>query len=346
MLYMFVIRDVFCPQVTLYSLYEFLFIFVQLVERIETVAGAKRKMTANGKRLAIGLVILGLIIIQIEIRRRSHNDVIAQFRSFNTSFCTSPGHHCSGFGDSALQYLVPAYDFASFAVEIILYSAYEIALEFLFILETVVFDALLAGRTFFPFGFACFVSSYVYVFAWEDAAHFVKHVLQELESLFPSGAEQICVDSPSGPYLVVVVFAKTSQPRITCEGRLRVSGHLYFRDDRYATLCGIFDYLLGFFLRVITSVRDAVIAYVGVERSYEGFLAYGTGFREFGIFLYLQSPALVVRKVPVEGVYLVKCKNVDIILDLLNIEEMPAYIQMRSSIRECRIVFYVHSADT
>lgn len=119
--------------------------------------------------------------------------------------------------------------------------------------------------------------------------------------------------------------------------------HLDFRDNRYAALRSIFDDFFSFFLCVITSIRNAVKAYVSVERSYQGLFTHRPCLSKVRILLYLQSPALIVRQMPMECVYFMKGEYVDIVLDFLDIEEMSAHIQVSSTVGECRIVFNVQA---
>ena len=76
MLSLFVVRNVFCPEVTLYTFYELAFVIRQLVERIETVALLKRSVSADGERLLVLYRVGSLEVIQIVIVLRRHNDVV------------------------------------------------------------------------------------------------------------------------------------------------------------------------------------------------------------------------------------------------------------------------------
>ena len=59
---------------------------------------------------------------------------------------------------------------------------------------------------------------------------------------------------------------------------------------------------------------------------------------ELRVFVYRDSPSLVFGQMPVEGVDFVKREYVDIVLNFLHAEEMPANVQMGASVSEGRLV--------
>ena len=69
-------------------------------------------------------------------------------------------------------------------------------------LKTESLDARLTFRAFFPTYLRALVSSYMDIFRREKVCDLGKHVLNELEGLFISRAEDIISDSPHRPDLI------------------------------------------------------------------------------------------------------------------------------------------------
>ena len=121
--------------------------------------------------------------------------------------------------------------------------------------------------------------------------------------------------------------------------------HLDFRNHGYLPLCGILDDFASLRLGVMTFIRNSVIAYHRIERSYEGLLALRTHFYELRVLLNLDSPALVLGKMPVESVDFMNGQYVQIVLNVFYTEEMTTHVEVNAAIGECRSVFDVHSVN-
>ena len=80
--------DEFGPQVALYAQDVLLFVGVQPFVRVERVHFLDRKMSADRFRFGFGLV--GLVVIQIAVRVRGHDDVVSLFSRFDTARGTAP----------------------------------------------------------------------------------------------------------------------------------------------------------------------------------------------------------------------------------------------------------------
>ena len=93
-----------------------------------------------------------------------------------------------------------------------------------------------------------------------------------------------------------------------------------FRDDGNAFGCCIGYYIADLVLSVITAVWLSVKLFPVLQDNCS--LAYGTFLCKLRIFLDLDSPALIVCKMPVEGVQLVYLHDVEISLDNVNTEEV------------------------
>ena len=73
-----------------------------------------------------------------------------------------------------------------------------------------------------------------------------------------------------------------------------------------------------------------------------GFGSEAAHLREFGICLDGQPPSLVFRQVPMQHVHVLKCQDVDHVLDKRRRHEMPATIEQQSPVREVRAVLNRH----
>ena len=59
---------------------------------------------------------------------------------------------------------------------------------------------------------------------------------------------------------------------------------------------------------------------------------------QLGVFLYLNTPSLVVTQVPVELIQLVSCHDVEVPFNLLDRDEMPTNVEVAATPRKTRIV--------
>ena len=94
-----------------------------------------------------------------------------------------------------------------------------------------------------------------------------------------------------------------------------MTGKLYFRDNRDITVGSILYDFFYIFLGVETTVCLSVV--FAAVASDDGFFTHTSDFGEFRIFFDLDSPALVVRQVPVKTIHFVHGQHVDICLDLI-----------------------------
>ena len=65
-----------------------------------------------------------------------------------------------------------------------------------------------------------------------------------------------------------------------------------------------------------------------------GFLSDRTNLCEFRIFLYFNSPSLVIGEVPVESVELVYFHDVEVSLDCIHSEEVSRLVKVHTTISE------------
>ncbi len=124
-----------------------------------------------------------------------------------------------------------------------------------------------------------------------------------------------------------------------------MTGHLDLGDDGDEPIPGVFHDLPGLRLRVVAAVALAV-ADVRIEvLGDDGLVPARADLRQPRVPLDLQPPALVLRQVPVEPVQLVRRHGVEVALDELDIEEVPAHVQVEPPPGEPGRVFDLQRPD-
>src|SRR5688572_19966092 len=72
-------------------------------------------------------------------------------------------------------------------------------------------------------------------------------------------------------------------------------------------------------------------------------LAPGAHLGELRVLLDLEAPALVLREMPMKGVQLEDGHHVDVLLDELNREEVPADVEVQAAVAEPRRILDPHA---
>ena len=132
------------------------------------------------------------------------------------------------------------------------------------------------------------------IFGWEQIDHFGQYILQEFHRFGITGTDHIFGDTPLLPYIVRTACA--TQFRVSSQCRLLVSGKVDFGNDRDKTFFGVSNDVADFVLSIEAAVRLAVV-FAGVMPDH-GLFALGADFRQFRIFLDLDTPSLVVCQMP------------------------------------------------
>ena len=103
---------------------------------------------------------------------------------FDTSGFPPPRHHRSPRSQSAFQYLVPADDVPATAVDKLLDTVYEPALQGRLIGQIQLLHQRLAMAAFFPCFLRTLIASDVDIVAGEEVDDFSQHVFQKPECVF------------------------------------------------------------------------------------------------------------------------------------------------------------------
>ena len=181
------------------------------------------------------------------------------------------------------------------------------------------------------------------VFRGEQLDHLREHVLQEFEGRVLAGAEDILADAPACPDLVILAAA--AEPRVGGQRPQPVAGHFDFGNHLDMAFGGVAHDLANLFLRIIPAVRNPVVFGRSTQIAHERLLADGTLACQVGIFLDLDTPALVVGQMEMEPVEFMHGQNVDEGLHILHGHEMPADVEHRAAIAEIGFVLHRHGRN-
>ena len=91
-----------------------------------------------------------LVRVEIAVSARCHNCFVPALNGSDAALGSAPRHYCSIRCKAAVKNLVPAYNLPALAVHKFLYALYEVALQFVHILEPLLLHALLAQRAVWP----------------------------------------------------------------------------------------------------------------------------------------------------------------------------------------------------
>ena len=150
-------------------------------------------------------------------------------------------------------------------------------------------DTCLALRSTLPTHFRAFVTADMDIFAGEKRCDFIENILQELERFFLSGTQYDVFYPPDDTRCGR--FALARQFGICGDCSQLVSRKFDFRNDRDKTVCCLLYHFLDLVLRIKTAIFRSFAIY-----------AFGTDFCQFWVFLDFDTPALVVRQMPMHAV--------------------------------------------
>ena len=107
----------------------------------------------------------------------------------NPAFYTAPTHYSGVRREAAFEDFVPADEPAPVAVDEFLDAPDKVALQFVFVLQSLGADALLATRTLLPVVFRHFIAADVNELAGEQRDHFAENVFEKRKCHILTGAE-------------------------------------------------------------------------------------------------------------------------------------------------------------
>ena len=309
--------------------------------RVVIVHRFYRNVSSDGKRFFRS--VLALIIVEIQICVRSHDDIVSETCGFDSAFLSPPRHDDDTVSGFSFKDFIPADNLLAMGLQEFGHVFHDMPLQFLLLGGgCVVFQSQFIGlglafRTILPSDFRTFVASDMYVRRREEFHDFGEHPVEEFENGVIAGTQYVIGNSPFRPYLVR--SAGTSQFRISRKGSLHVTRKVDLRNDGDVSVRRIFYDFPDLLLSIIAAVRLAVILLGAViQMSDKGLVPHRTFFYEFRIAFDFHPPALVIRNVPVEHVHVVQRHHVYVCLHFVYREEMAAYVKMRPAIAEMRVV--------
>src|ERR1044071_962376 len=110
-----------------------------------------------------------------------------------------------------------------------------------------------------------------------------------------------------------------------------MTGHFNFRDHCYKAVSSVLHYFFHFFLCVITAIVDTVIACTGVAAN-DSAIAVTTYSCKTGVFFYLDTPSLVICKMPVENIKLMISEIVNVFFYKGHRRKMATYIEVHTAV--------------
>ena len=253
----------------------------------------------------------------------------------DAAFLAAPGHDGGVRAEAAFEDLVPSDELAAILGEYLLGPADGIALQLLLGGELFIgyqplgLDPCLAVWTFRPAGLRALVATDVDVLGGEKGCDFGDDGVHESEHRLLSRTVNEVGSAPIGE--ITDRFHRAGKLWIRTDSGHRVTGHLNFGDNGNEAFGGIGNHLADLLLSVVTSMGAAL-----------ELAAPGTDLGQAGVFLDFDAPALIVGKMPVHRIDLVLREDIDLFLDLLNAEKMPAGIYMKATPRKAGII---HNLD-
>ena len=183
-----------------------------------------------------------------------------------------------------------------------------------------------------PCACRCLVTSNMYLAVWEHLYHLVEHILDKLYCLWIGNIQHVAEYASVYLYAVCTVGV-AAELGICCAHCTRVSGEFHLGNNLDMTLgCishNIAALLLGIEIWAVCLVYVITTVYrVNTPR----IVAHRTNSCQSWIFLDLETPSLVISKVPVKAVHLVICHYIYHAFDLLDSEIVTAHIEHETTV--------------
>ena len=311
--------------------------------RIVRIDLLHRYVTADSERLGVGVE--RLVVVEIEMRIRRHDDVVPQLGRGDSALAAAPRHDDGVGGRPAFQNLVPADDAAAVLREEFADAVGHVALQVMLggmlsvVLQAELADLRLTARTLLPAHLRTLVAADMDILRGEQLHHLGQYAFEEFESLLPSGAKHVVGHAPAAPHLVRT--ARAAQFGIGGQRRQHMARQVDFGNHRDTPVGGIFHHVADLVLRIETAVGRTVIG--SPLLADHGGLADAAHGGQLRIALDLDAPALIVGQVPVQRIELVYGHHVDIPLHFVHREEVARHVEVHAPVCEPRRVGDLHA---
>jgi len=274
------------------------------------------------------------------MRARGHNHRMPHFCRCNASFFAPPRHHGRFRGQSPFQDLIPSQQLPAVSAQEFLNPGDKVTLQFVLLLQSLLFNSFLAQRTLLPFRLVGFIAPHMDESRGEERHGFRQHIFQEAKGLFFPGAEDVSDGpDPAGSYSLVNTGA--GEFRISSQRGHCMGGHLDFGNDGHIPLPGILNQCFDLFLGIKAPVgslfsrpdqRTAVpVELFPVDTP-------GPHLCELRVFFDLQTPSLVIDEMPVQDIHLVHGQIIHKPVQRFNGHEVAGHIDMHSAVGKSGMV--------
>ena len=247
--------------------------------------------------------------VKVAVLTRNHNHIMTFGCCNLTGFLILPGHKGRIWRDSALKHLVPTDQATTIVSKELLHCTEKIAMKLVEVRKALFFQKSLTVRTILPISRPIFITSEVDVFRREDFHHLCKDILQNLDGALFSNTH-FCYRSTR--------IRGTCQLRKRSNGGQSVTRHLNFRNYRNVTLFGIGHKFPHIIFRVVSAISPCctltnefasgvIELFPSIAHSPCAILG------KIRIFLYLDSPSLVISQMQMQSVELQCSHHADLL---------------------------------
>ena len=273
-----------------------------------------------------------------------------------TGLCVAnlPTHHCtacafnkflvcSACGKALVPHNYGALFVTFLACDVVRELAYKVRLQLSYVAETHLLHKSLTLLVVLPGICGCLVTANVYLLVWEYVNDLVKHVLCELQHQWAGNVEHVAVYATVYLYAVCTVGATAKFGVCGIHGA-RMTRELNFGHNLNVALGCVCNNLAALLLCIeIGTIRLVYIVSAIYRVGTPRVAACSSNSCEFGVFLYLETPTLVIGKVPMKTVQLVIRHYVNHTLDFLDLEVVAADVEHKSAVLKTRCIYNVHA---
>ena len=213
------------------------------------------------------------------------------------------------------------------------------------------FHPFLTKRAFFPVPFLRLISSQMNISRREDCHHFVQNILQECKDSIFSGTinHSRITSTQTRNNSNVTVYYGADQLRIGSQCSVAMSRHIYFGDNFYLTVGGIGNHFFNIFLCIKSTYRSGFTRFgvtAEIERNVHAVHSPCSHFRQAGIFLDFQPPAVIIREVEMKGIDFKHAHTVDDTQHIFFGNKEAGCIQHQCPIAEARFILNGYCGNT
>ena len=254
----------------------------------------------------------------------------------------------------SLKCLIPYDQTLALLLEMSGDAVVEQSLQFLYILEAVLFDGLLAVWAGLPLVLRGFVTADVEIGSGEEGRDFINNIKDKLiGALLARAGGTIPVFPVERFFRNGLSIEPVDLAGNLAAGEIGVSGdrggkmrrHIDFRHDHDKPLRSVGDDFLDLLLCIEAGRVGLALEPFAFPAVNLCIFALGANLRQQRVFFDFNAPALIVRQVPVEHVELMHRHEIEITLDVVHAPEVAALIEHHAAPAKAGLVFDVDTGD-